>query len=202
MSLTLLDVIPAVPARRPDMQVVVEQDGLDPGPTARAHLLLVEPYVAVLPRQHPLACADGVDLVTLSTEDWVDNDSARGWCRHNLIEACHAAGFAPPFRIEAHDYPTAIAFVDAGIGITVLPRLAARGLPDGLVSVPVTAPTPRRAIYAVVQTAVEDTPPARLVLDTLRRCAATDPAQPPAGAEERRAFAQLAPATPSHRDQL
>jgi DNA-binding transcriptional LysR family regulator len=181
LSLTLLDVIPAVPARRPDIQVVVEQDGLEPGPTARAHLLLVEPYVAVLPRHHPLAGADGVELVTLSTEDWVDNDSARGWCRQNLIEACHAAGFAPPFRVEAHDYPTAIAFVDAGIGITVLPRLAARGLPDSLVSIPVTGPTPHRAIYAVVQTAVDDTPPARLVLDTLRTCAAADAADASVG---------------------
>jgi DNA-binding transcriptional LysR family regulator len=178
LSLTLLDTMPVVPLQRPDIQVIVEQDGLDPGPTARAHLLLVEPYVAVLPRHHRLAGADAVELGALSTEDWVDNDSARGWCRQNLIEACHAAGFAPPFRVEAHDYRTAIAFVDAGIGITVLPRLAARGLPDGVVTIPVTTPTPRRVIYAVVQTAVEDTPPARLVLATLRACADVESVTP------------------------
>jgi DNA-binding transcriptional LysR family regulator len=101
----------------------------------------------------------------------VDNDFARGWCRRNLIEACHAAGFPPPFRVEAHDYPAAIAFVDAGIGITVLPGLAARQLPEGVVAVPVTGPTPQRMIYAIVQTAVEDTPAVRSVLATLRHCA-------------------------------
>jgi DNA-binding transcriptional LysR family regulator len=85
----------------------------------------------------------------------------------NLVEACHAAGFTPPFHVEAHDYPTAIAFVDAGIGITVLPGLAARNLPAGVVTVPVVGPTPRRSIYALVQTSIEDTPPARAVLKSL-----------------------------------
>ena len=83
------------------------------------------------------------------------------------------AGFAPPFRVEAHDYPTAIAFVDAGIGVTVLPGLAARHLPPGVVSVPVTGPTPQRTIYAIVQTAGEEMPAVRSVLATLRTCAAS-----------------------------
>ena len=125
----------------------------------------------VLPRDHPLADRTAIELSTLATEDWVDNDSARGWCRGNLIEACHAAGFAPPFRVEAHDYPMALAFVDAGIGITVLPGLAARNLPEGVVSVPVIGPTPQRSIYAIVQTAAEDSPAVRSVLATLRQLA-------------------------------
>jgi DNA-binding transcriptional LysR family regulator len=172
LSLTLRDTIAVDPAERADVQILVERDGLDPGPGARAHRLLVDPYVAVLPSAHPLADQPEIELAKLAGEDWVDNDSARGWCRSNLIEACRAAGFAPPFRVEAHDYPTAIAFVDAGIGITVLPGLAARQLPDGVVSVPVTGPTPQRMIYAIVQTAVEDTPPVRSVLAALRECAA------------------------------
>ncbi len=175
LGLTIRDDIPVDPTQRSDVQVVVEQHQLDPGPAARAHLLLVDPYVAILPRMHPLAGRAAIELAALAGEDWVDNDSARGWCRGNLIEACHAAGFAPPFRIEAHDYPMAIAFVDAGIGITVLPGLAARNLPDGVVSVPVTAPTPRRSIYAVVQTAVEDSPAVQSVLATLHECARAEP---------------------------
>jgi DNA-binding transcriptional LysR family regulator len=171
LNLTLRDDIPTDPADRSDIQVVVEQDGLDPGTSARAHRLLVDPYVAVLPRRHPLADHPTIDLAKLAADEWVDNDSAKGWCRRNLVEACHAAGFAPPFRVETHDYPTAIAFVDAGIGVTVVPALAARQLPAGVVSVPVTGPTPQRIIYAIVQTSVEDTPAAQSVLATLRRCA-------------------------------
>jgi DNA-binding transcriptional LysR family regulator len=171
LGLTLSDALPALPGERADVQVVVEQPGLDPGPAARAHRLLVDPYVAVLPRHHRLAGATAVELAWLAGDDWVDNDPSSGWCRRNLLESCRAAGFAPPFRVEAHDYPTAVAFVDAGVGITVLPRLAARNLPEGVVSVPVTSPTPRRAIYAVVQTTVEDTPAVRSVLATLHECA-------------------------------
>jgi len=183
LTLTLRDDIPATQAERADVQLVVGptgpggrgsgQDTLDPGPGARAHRLLVDPYVAVLPRQHPLAGESAVPLAALATEQWVDNDSAHGWCRRALVEACHAAGFSPPFRVEAHDYPTAVAFVDAGIGITVLPGLAARALPEGVATVPVTGPTPQRTIYALVQTAVEETPAVRSVLATLRTCAAS-----------------------------
>jgi DNA-binding transcriptional LysR family regulator len=173
LRLSLRDDIPVDPAERADVQILVERDDLDPGPGFRAHHLLVDPYVVVLPRTHPLADRSSIELVKLAGEDWVDNDTSGGWCRRNLIEACRAAGFAPPFRVEAHDYPTAIAFVDAGIGITVLPGLGARNLPPSLVSVPVTGPTPHRNIYALVQTTVEDAPPVRAVLAALRRCAGT-----------------------------
>jgi DNA-binding transcriptional LysR family regulator len=76
--------------------------------------------------------------------------------RH-LIDACRAAGFSPLFHIEAHDYPTAMAFVVAGSGVTVMPRLGADNLPS---RVPVTGPTPQRSIYALVNTSIEQTPAA------------------------------------------
>jgi DNA-binding transcriptional LysR family regulator len=171
LSLTIRDDVPLLASERADIQVVVEQAALEPASGIRAHHLLDDPYVAVLPNGHPRAAETAIELVALAGERWVDNDSARGWCRRTLVEACHAAGFTPPFHVEAHDYPTAIAFVDAGIGITVLPGLAARNLPPGVVTVPVVCPTPRRSIYALVQTSIEDTPPARAVLASLRECA-------------------------------
>lgn len=171
LRLTLRDDLPATPAERADVQVIVEQGGLTTIAGATAHHLLDEPYMVVLPRRHRLARSASVELVELAQERWVDNDIARGWCRRNLIEACRAAGFSPPFHVEAHDYPTAISFVDAGIGLTVLPRLAARHLPRGVVAVPVTGPTPQRSIYAVVTAAAEQSPPAQAALRTLIRCA-------------------------------
>ncbi len=98
----------------------------------------------------------------------MDNDFARGWCRRTLVEACTAAGFSPPFHVEAHDYPTAVAFVGAGVGVTVLPALGAAHLPPGLVAVPVVRPAPVRSIHAVLRDAVVGTPPARAVVDALR----------------------------------
>ena len=66
-----------------------------------------------------------------TSSGWTTTSPA-GPCRQVVLDACAAAGFAPAFPIETHDYPTAVAFVAAGVGITVLPRLgtddaAARG---------------------------------------------------------------------------
>jgi len=171
LDLELRDDFAAGAAKRVDIQLLVAPPDFAGSRDTRVHHLLDDPYVVVVPPEHPLAGAGAVELARLAGERWIDNDFARGWCRENLIDACRSAGFTPPFRVEAHDYPTALAFVAAGIGVTVLPRLGAANLPAGLVAVPVTAPAVRRSIHAVVQTSVESTPPAQCVLEELRRCA-------------------------------
>lgn len=175
LDLSLLEEVPLDPAERPDLQIAVEQAGIG-RPGLSTHHLLDDPYVAVVAADDPVAGQPEVALADLADRRWIDNDFARGWCRRNLIDAAHAAGFSPTFHIEAHDYPTAIAFVRAGIGITVLPELGARRLPDGVVTVPVVSPTPVRSIVALVQTAVEDSPPVRSALAELRTCARQPPA--------------------------
>jgi len=172
LDLQLLEEQSAGPGPRPDVQVVVAPRDFAGGRDARAHHLVDDPYVAVVPAGHPLAGAAAVPLGELARERWIDNDVARGWCRRNLLEACRAAGFDPVFRVEAHDYPTAIAFADAGIGITVLPSLGAVNLPAGVVTVPVTSPTPQRSIHALVQKPVEGAPPVVRALEALRERAA------------------------------
>jgi DNA-binding transcriptional LysR family regulator len=171
LDLSLRDDLSTGPGKRPDVQIVVAPDDFTGTREARAHHLLDDPYVALVPAGHPLAGAGDLELAKLAGERWIDNDLAHGWCRRNLLEACQAAGFSPSFQVEAHDYPTAVAFVDAGIGITVMPRLGAVRLPTGVTAVPVTGPTPQRSIFALVQTASESAPPARRALKALRSCA-------------------------------
>ncbi|HEY5981364.1 MAG TPA: LysR family transcriptional regulator [Microlunatus sp.] len=185
LDLSLREDVPTDPSERPDLQIAVEQGAIH-RPGLVAQHLLDDPYVAVLPSVHPLARRDEIDLVDLAGDRWVDNDFARGWCRRNLIEACHAAGFSPPFHVEAHDYPTAMAFVAAGIGVTVLPTLGARQLPPGVLAVPVTSPTPVRSIYALVREGVADTPAVRTVLQVLDRLGASAAGGSP-GADRRSA---------------
>jgi DNA-binding transcriptional LysR family regulator len=171
LDLALREDVPTGPGERPDIQILVDQSGLEQ-PGMHAHHLIDDPYVVVLGDEHTLADRGEIELASLAGERWIDNDFARGWCRRNLVQACHAAGFSPPFHVEAHDYPTAIAFVAAGIGITVLPRLGARTLPAGVVAVPVTSPVPLRSIFAAVKDSVEHTPAAAAVLRVLREQAA------------------------------
>ncbi|MEV6816696.1 LysR substrate-binding domain-containing protein [Micromonospora sp. NPDC051296] len=163
--------IPDSREERADLQVVVGATGFDPGSGFTAHHLFDDPYVAVLPAGHRFADREEVDLADLADERWVDNDFARGWCRANLIEACTAAGFSPTFQVEAHDYPTALAFVGAGIGLTVLPALGAAKLPDGVTRVRLVRPTPIRSIYVVVHDAVEHTPAVQTAVAALREAA-------------------------------
>ncbi|TCP43443.1 DNA-binding transcriptional LysR family regulator [Tamaricihabitans halophyticus] len=171
LGLSLREYIPDTPEQRPDIQVAVLRSEALGGGGFTAHHLLDDPYVAVLPAGHRLAGKEEVDLVELAEERWVDNDVARGWCRRNLLEACKAAGFSPTFHVEAHDYPTALAFVEAGIGLTVLPTLGTAQLPDGVTWVRVARPTPMRSIYAVVQNAAAQIPAARVALTALREAA-------------------------------
>lgn len=168
LDLELTEEIPTDPSKRADLQLAVAQPDFRPAAGTTAHHLLDDPYVAVVRQDHPLAGRDEIELAELVGDRWIDNDFARGWCRRNLLEACRAAGFSPAFAVEAHDYPTALAFVAAGIGITVLPALGSARPATGTVAVPVVRPVPVRSIYALVQDAVADTPPVLAALAALR----------------------------------
>lgn len=153
----------------PDVEVYVEGSATRPVPDYDTYPLLDEPYVAVLPDTHRLASHETIPLRELADEPWVDNDFSRGPCRQVVLDACMSVGFSPAFRIETHDYPTAISFVAAGVGVTVLPRLGVGALlPPGLVAVPVVDPVPIRHIAVRVRTSLRDSPAARRIVELLR----------------------------------
>lgn len=153
----------------PDVEVFVEGAASGSLSGYDVHPLLDEPYVAVLPEGHRLAARQDVPLRELAEERWVDNDFARGPCRQALIDACSSAGFSPGFHVETHDYPTAVSFVAAGVGITVLPRLGIGALlPPGLVTIPVVDPAPMRHIAVRVRESLRENPAARRIVELLR----------------------------------
>lgn len=152
----------------PDVEIFV--DGVESSDLAgyRTYPLLSDPYYAVVPRTNPLAGRASVELGELRDEAWVDNDVARGPCRQVLLDACAAAGFTPSFGVETQDYPTAIRFVAEGVGITVLAELGLGTLPDAVVAIPVTDPTPTRRISVRVREVVADNPAVVRALELLR----------------------------------
>ncbi|WP_433333333.1 LysR family transcriptional regulator [Spirillospora sp. CA-294931] len=151
-----------------DAEIMVLRDDRVP-PGLRAIPLLDDPYLAVLPAGHPLAGAESVELGRLAREPWVDNEWPSSLCRDTIIEACGAAGFSPDFVVEGHDYATAVAFVAAGLGVTLVPRLALETVPShGVVRLPVTRPTPTRSVFAVVKEAGHGHPALTAFLDLLR----------------------------------
>jgi DNA-binding transcriptional LysR family regulator len=153
----------------PDVEIFIE--GASTGSGGRVIELLHEPYVAVLPAGHRLADHAEIPLAELRDEQWVDNDFSRGPCRQVVLDACAAAGYTPAFPIETHDYPSAIAFVAAGVGITVLPRLGTAMLPPGVRVVPIVDPVPRRRIMLRARDAVREHPAVVRVVELLQDAA-------------------------------
>lgn len=124
----------------PVSNVEVQLDGY------QRHELAVEELVAVLPTTHPLARGNELTLLDLADEPWVDHDIYDSPIGQIVVSACGTAGFTPRYAARLDDHRAALRLVTAGIGITVLPRLAATDLPDGLVAKPVVGPRVLRRI--------------------------------------------------------
>ncbi len=132
-----------------------------PLPTPRGYtrgVLSSEDYVVFLHRRHPLADRRQIDFAELAGEPWLQDNPCMT-CARIVSEACDAAGFVPRYVARADDHHTALAFVAAGIGLTMLPRLVlATTVPADVVAVPVTNPAPRRNVVAWVRNATRDNP--------------------------------------------
>jgi len=92
-----------------------------------------------------------------------------------VLDACASRGFAPPFHVETRDYASALAFVAAGAGITVLPRLGVQSLPAGLRALRVVDPEPIRHVRLRVRRAVRDNSAVQRTAELIREHAATSP---------------------------
>ena len=138
-----------------DVEIFVE--GASTATGGQVSELVHEPYVAVLPR--PPAGRP--------VHDRAGRAARRAVGRQRLLPRTVPAGRArrlrgrrlrPAFHIETHDYPSAIAFVAAGMGITVLPRLGTATLPPGVRAVALVDPTPRRRVMLRAKDALRGHP--------------------------------------------
>lgn len=135
----------------PDLDLVVLAPGAPVRSGYRRIPLVDDPYVAVLPSDHPLARRRRIALVDLKGETWVSNDELGRPTHRLLVSTCAAAGLRPRFAVQAEDQDTAMAFVAAGLGITVLPRLAASGPPPGVRRLSLDPPVPVREVSVLLR---------------------------------------------------
>lgn len=151
----------------PDIDIITELPDAPPRAGYRQVHLASDPYVAVVPRDHELVPRRAVALTDLRGETWVSNDLIGNPGYKILVQACAAAGFTPRFTVQAQDHYSAIQFVAAGVGISVMPRLAARALPPEVVRLRIAEPTPVREIAALVREAGGPNPAAERLLEML-----------------------------------
>ncbi|MGW3108560.1 LysR family transcriptional regulator [Streptomyces sp. NPDC001100] len=167
------DPLPDVKEGRADVALVVGESRVPDG--VRLVKLLDDPYLAVLPKGHPLAARRSVELRELAEEAWVGSEWP-GPCLDAQLGACAAAGFRPGFAVQSEDYVTAQGFVAAGLGVTLIPRLGLGSRhPDVVVRV-VRDPEPVRTIHAAVRETAPPQPALRAFLRALRDAAAGGPA--------------------------
>jgi len=133
----------------------------------RVEHLVDEPYRVVLPRDHPLADRESVDLALLADESWVLGGIGPATpCAESLWDAFGSAGFEPRVVLETEgDYATQ-GFVAAGMGIALQPRLALDVVHPEVVVRPVRRPEPVRRIFTAVRESVADHPATRVLLRT------------------------------------
>lgn len=161
---------PANPTRN-DLDITTEDADLDgiERPGHSRHVLTEETYVVVAPRGHELLTEwdTQVPMGALAGQALIDNDYNGNTCTRIIGNACRAAGFAPRYVARSEDHHTALAFVAAGVGATILPALAFPGSMAGVESRELINPSPRRRIVVHVRDGVADAPPVLRALELL-----------------------------------
>lgn len=131
--------------------------------------LLADPLDVALPAGHPLAGSEDLRLADLSGEPWIFGGSGP-WSEITLT-ACEAAGFVPEQAHSAAGWTAILAMVEAGMGVALVPRMAAERQ-AGVVMRALGADRPRRHVVAAVRRGSESAPGVSRVLAALRETAA------------------------------
>ena len=121
-----------------------------------------------LPADHALAPASAVSLVELAAEPWVAaHDTA---CRDAFVHACRTAGFQPRVVSETNDYAAMQGLVAGGVGVGLVPRLAA-GLSNhpGVVLRPLAERLIERVTFIATRSGAYRSPAAQVITSLLHQ---------------------------------
>jgi DNA-binding transcriptional LysR family regulator len=106
-----------------------------------------DPLLVALPAGHPLAGEPVVDLGDLADESWIEAGRHRE--ASVLAVAAARAGFTPRTDITVPGWTAKQGFVAAGLGVTLVPRLAAEAMRPDIVLRPVRDLPTRRVFVAL-----------------------------------------------------
>ena len=136
----------------------------------RVHLF-DDTYRALLPPAHPLTARRSLRLADLAGETWIGGSPASAWFRI-LRLSCRDAGFDPKPALTSDDYIGLQAFVAAGLGVAVVPGLAATPAGPRVEVREIRAPTPGRRVWVARVDDAFPSPAAQTMIDTLTKARA------------------------------
>ena len=139
----------------------------------RADALIEGGMLVAVPAAHPLAKRERVELEDLAEEPWIVADPA--W-RDTQIGAWRSLE-EPRIAYVVRDWVARLGLVAAGLGLAVIPDMAARQMPPGIAVVAVNDPLAlRRVAYAV--TREERSPGVSALVQALREESASGRERP------------------------
>ncbi|GAA4510332.1 LysR family transcriptional regulator [Brevibacterium yomogidense] len=161
---------PPVSSVRPDIDIRTERRGAPPhAPAGVTRIVLArDPFVVILPRDHPYAGLREVAAADLGNDPWIHEFVGDGEAARIVEDIWRAAGIAPRSIIQAADHHGTIAFVAAGVGVSAMPALAATALPDSVVALPIVRPDAERIIVAHVRDSIRQQAAAERLLALLQ----------------------------------
>lgn len=120
--------LPALKQHTIDLALVYEYDLLPPfnEPTIELIPLTDDPLLLALPPNHP-AIGDTVALAALRDERWITHHPDT-LSHAATAQAWNLAGYnTPTLTYTTNDFAVILAFVEAGLGVSIVPRLALSG---------------------------------------------------------------------------
>ena len=134
--------------------------------------LLDDEVRLALPRNHPLADSDVVELSALSSENWIAGCPR---CRGHLLQLCANEGFSPNVGFETEDYVAVLGLVAEGLGVALIPDLILRTAHHhDVVTLPIH-PASRRQVHVVTTGDLQRVPAVQATIDALVEAAKTPP---------------------------
>jgi len=127
--------------------------------------ILEDPVLLAVAADRDAALPETVELAPLSERPFLIPRTGTS-CAEMVQRACARAGFVPHVRARATDFDVLLRLVAAGVGVALVPRLAARHVPANVRLLrPETAIT--RNIFTVSMQGGYRKPAVRVVLDAL-----------------------------------
>jgi molybdate transport repressor ModE-like protein len=133
-----------------DLALVYDHPATARMPDLELTHLMDDCYDALLPEGHDLADRRRLSLSDLSDSPWIVSTGTCG-CRQITESCCRDAGFEPRVAFEADETLAAQALVAAGVGVTLLPRMALTALHPGAVPRALRDAPVRRVLAARMQ---------------------------------------------------
>ena len=183
------------PVRSGQADVAIVDDWSGRGPEQhdghgllRCYPLLRDPLVLVVPRAHPVAGQQRVQLRRLRGEAWMLTPAGEP-SRQAVDRLLANAGGTPPVSWEFEGLGTILSLVARGIGIAAVPRLALAAGAGRVTVRELPGSAPAREVYAVARAASVRRPAIAVVLAALTAAAGNLPGQAASGPPRRKAAA-------------